>query len=39
LRLLHDLWIAAAALSHILTVATKNARDFERVPGLSVLAV
>jgi tRNA(fMet)-specific endonuclease VapC len=35
----HDLWIAATALSHVLTVATRNARDFERVPGLSVLAV
>jgi tRNA(fMet)-specific endonuclease VapC len=35
----HDLWIAATALSHGLTVVTCNARDFERVPGLSMLAV
>jgi len=35
----HDLWIAATALSHGLTVATFNARHFERVPGLSVLAL
>jgi tRNA(fMet)-specific endonuclease VapC len=35
----HDLWIAATALTHGLQVATTNAREFERVPGLSVLAV
>ncbi len=35
----HDLWIAATALAYGLTVVTSNARDFERVPGLSVLAV
>jgi predicted nucleic acid-binding protein len=35
----HDLWIAATALSHGLQVATSNAREFERVPGLSVLAL
>lgn len=34
----HDLWIAATALAHGLPVATANARDFERVPGLAVLA-
>ena len=33
----HDLWIAATALSHGFGVATRNARDFERVPGLRVL--
>src|SRR6476620_8710280 len=32
----HDLWIAATALSHGMGVATANARDFERVPGLRV---
>ena len=35
----HDLWIAATALTHGLQVATTNAREFERVPGLSVLAL
>ena len=35
----HDLWIAATALGHGLRIATGNARDFERVPGLEVLAL
>lgn len=35
----HDLWIAATALTHELTVVTLNARHFERVPGLAVLAL
>jgi tRNA(fMet)-specific endonuclease VapC len=35
----HDLWIAATALAHDLCVATSNSREFERVPGLSVLAL
>jgi tRNA(fMet)-specific endonuclease VapC len=35
----HDLWIAATALAHDLTVMTSNVREFERVPGLSILAV
>ncbi|MBS1869641.1 MAG: PIN domain-containing protein [Actinobacteria bacterium] len=35
----HDLWIAATALAHGMPVATVNARHFERVPGLEVLAV
>jgi tRNA(fMet)-specific endonuclease VapC len=35
----HDLWIAATALTHGLGLATRNARDFERVPGLRVLGV
>lgn len=34
----HDLWIAATALAHGLTVMTANVGEFERVPGLSVLA-
>jgi tRNA(fMet)-specific endonuclease VapC len=34
----HDLWIAATALAHGLGVATRNAGDFKRVPGLRVLA-
>jgi len=33
----HDLWIAATALSHGMVVATANARDFGRVPGLTVV--
>jgi predicted nucleic acid-binding protein len=33
----HDLWIAATALAHGLGVATGNAADFRRVPGLRVL--
>jgi len=35
----HDLWIAATALSHGMEVATANAKDFERVPGLAVVPV
>jgi tRNA(fMet)-specific endonuclease VapC len=35
----HDLWIAATAVAHGLGVATGNAADFERVPGLRVLAI
>lgn len=35
----HDLWIAATALSYGMDVATANARDFQRVPGLSVVSV
>jgi tRNA(fMet)-specific endonuclease VapC len=35
----HDLWIAATALSQGMEVATANARDFQRVPGLRVVPV
>lgn len=35
----HDLWIAATALARGMRVATTNARDFARVPGLDVLSV
>jgi tRNA(fMet)-specific endonuclease VapC len=35
----HDLWIAATALSQGMAIATANVRDFERVPGLSVVPV
>lgn len=31
-----DLRIAATALAHGLTVVTRNKRDFERVPGLTI---
>lgn len=33
---IHDAWLAAACLAHGLRVATLNAREFERVPGLDV---
>jgi len=32
----HDLWIAASALAHGLTLVTCNIREFRRVPGLEV---
>jgi tRNA(fMet)-specific endonuclease VapC len=35
---LHDSWIGATALTYDLGVATRNPRDFERIPGLRVLA-
>lgn len=35
----HDLWIAATAPSQGMAVATVNARDFERVPGLDIVPV
>jgi tRNA(fMet)-specific endonuclease VapC len=34
----NDLWIAAAALKHGEPLVTRNVRDFQRVPGLEVLA-
>ena len=33
----HDLWIAATAVAHGLGVATGNAAEFRRVPGLRVV--
>jgi tRNA(fMet)-specific endonuclease VapC len=35
----HDLWIAATALAHGMTLATGNARHFDRVPGLMLVTV
>jgi predicted nucleic acid-binding protein len=35
----HDLWIAATALAHGLTLASSNVSEFERVPALDVLPV
>jgi tRNA(fMet)-specific endonuclease VapC len=35
----HDLWIAATALSHGMDVATVNAREFGRVPGLDLVPI
>ena len=32
----NDLWIAATALAHGLTMVTANVREFDRVPGLIV---
>lgn len=34
----HDLWIGATALANDMGVATHNARDFTRIPGLRVLS-
>jgi tRNA(fMet)-specific endonuclease VapC len=34
----HDLWIAATGLAQGMGVATRNAVDFARVPGLRVLS-
>src|SRR5689334_5579538 len=34
----YDLWIAATAIAHGLTIATGNAVDFKRVPGLRVVS-
>jgi tRNA(fMet)-specific endonuclease VapC len=34
----NDLWIAATALAHRKTIVTRNLREFQRVPGLSVLS-
>jgi tRNA(fMet)-specific endonuclease VapC len=33
----HDLWIAATALAHGMGIATGNADEFRRVPGLRVI--
>jgi tRNA(fMet)-specific endonuclease VapC len=35
----HDLWIAATALAHGMGLATGNSSEFQRVPGLRVIAV
>lgn len=35
----HDMWIAATAVSHGMEIATANATEFERVPGLAVVAI
>jgi tRNA(fMet)-specific endonuclease VapC len=32
----HDLWLAATCLAHGLTLATRDVRDFQRVPGLTI---
>jgi len=34
----HDLWIAATALAHGMGLATGNTREFNRVPGLRLVA-
>jgi tRNA(fMet)-specific endonuclease VapC len=34
----NDTWIAATALSHSLPLVTRNARHFQRIPGLTVLS-
>jgi tRNA(fMet)-specific endonuclease VapC len=35
----HDLWIAATALAHGLTLATANAGEFKHVPALELLPI
>ena len=35
---LHDLWIGATALGYGLGVATRNPSEFQRIPGLRVVA-
>jgi tRNA(fMet)-specific endonuclease VapC len=35
----HDMWIAATPVSHGMEVATANTIKFERVPGLTVVAL
>lgn len=35
----HDLWIAATALAHGLTLATVNTSEFKRVPALELLMI
>lgn len=35
----HDMWIAATAVSHGMEVVTANATEFQRVPGLTVVAL
>src|SRR2546423_1449813 len=35
----HDLWIGATAVAHGMALATTNQREFERVPGLTVLGL
>jgi tRNA(fMet)-specific endonuclease VapC len=35
----HDMWIAATAISHGMEVATANSTEFERVPGVTVVAL
>jgi tRNA(fMet)-specific endonuclease VapC len=32
----NDLWLAASAIAHGLSLATGNSREFERVPALTV---
>ncbi len=34
----HDLWLAATCVAHDLRMATADVREFQRVPGLQVLA-
>lgn len=35
----HDMWIAATAVSHGMEIATANVTEFQRVPGLTVVAL
>ncbi len=33
----NDLWIAASAIRHSLTLVTNNRKDFENIPGLNII--
>ncbi len=35
----HDVWIAAIAIQHRLSVLTRNGSDFEDIPGLDVIVI
>ncbi|HMO50741.1 MAG TPA: PIN domain-containing protein [Kiritimatiellia bacterium] len=35
----HDIWIAAAAIQHRLSVLTRNRSDFEGIPGMLLLSI
>ena len=34
-----DLWIASQAIQHGFPILTRNAKDFEDIPGITVLAI
>jgi len=35
----NDLWLAALAIQHGMRLATRNAKDFDDVPGLDVVVL
>ena len=36
---IQDLWLAALAIQHNLKLLTRNAKDFEGIPGLTILPI